>query len=96
VSTRTAIFKTIYWAGDAKMQIGILPPELKNIDQLFAGDVRFTVPKYQRSFAWTADETEELWDDLIGAVRRTGEYFLGTIVLHKKPPSEPQEIIDGQ
>jgi uncharacterized protein with ParB-like and HNH nuclease domain len=63
------------------MQNGILAPELKSIEELFAGDVHFSVPRYQRSFAWTADETEELWEDLISAVNRGGEYFLGTIVL---------------
>lgn len=57
------------------MQIGILSPELKSIEQLFAGNARFSVPRYQRSFAWTADETEELWEDLFGAVKRSGEYF---------------------
>jgi len=77
------------------MQIGILPPELKSIEQLFAGDVRFSVPRYQRSFAWTSDETEELWDDLFGATKRSGEYFLGTVVLHRRD-SNILEIIDGQ
>jgi uncharacterized protein with ParB-like and HNH nuclease domain len=77
------------------MQIGILAPELKSIEQLFAGNGRFSVPRYQRSFAWTADETEELWEDLFGAVQRSGEYFLGTIVLHRTD-SPAQNIIDGQ
>jgi uncharacterized protein with ParB-like and HNH nuclease domain len=77
------------------MQIGILPPELKSIEELFSGSMRFSVPKYQRSFSWTADETAELWDDLFGAVKREGEYFLGTVVLHRKSP-EAHEIIDGQ
>jgi len=77
------------------MQIGILPPELKSIEQLFAGDARFSVPKYQRSFTWGPDEVEELWEDLVAAMQRQGEYFLGTIVLHRKE-AEPQEIIDGQ
>jgi hypothetical protein len=77
------------------LQIGILPPQLKSIEQLFAGDVRFSVPRYQRSFSWTSEETQELWEDVIGAVQRNGEFFLGTVVLQDKAP-EPQEIIDGQ
>lgn len=77
------------------MESGILPPELKSIEQLFTADTRYAVPKYQRSFAWSADEIEELWEDLKAAVDRGGDYFLGTIVLHKKK-SGPQEIIDGQ
>jgi len=76
------------------MQIGILSPELKSIEQLFAGNARFSVPRYQRSFAWTADETEELWEDLFRAVEREGEYFLGTVVLHRTATGH--SIIDGQ
>lgn len=76
------------------MEIGILPPELKSIEELFAGNARFSVPRYQRSFAWTEDETEELWEDLSSAAQRKGEYFLGTIVLHRG--NETQQIIDGQ
>jgi uncharacterized protein with ParB-like and HNH nuclease domain len=77
------------------MQMGILPPELKSIEQLFTSDARYAVPKYQRSFAWGSDEIEELWEDLIAAITRQGEYFLGTVVLQRKQ-SGPQEIIDGQ
>ncbi len=77
------------------METGILPPELKSIEQLFTGDARYIVPRYQRSFAWGKDEVEELWDDIISAVKRKGEYFLGTIVLQKMGPSQ-FEIIDGQ
>lgn len=77
------------------METGILPPDLRSIAQLFTGDVRYKVPKYQRNFAWGPDEIEELWEDLLSAVNRGGDYFLGTFVLHKKGV-EPQEIIDGQ
>jgi uncharacterized protein with ParB-like and HNH nuclease domain len=77
------------------MQIGILSPELKSIEQLFAGNAKFSVPTYQRSFAWTADETEELWEDLFAAVQRNVEYFLGTVVLHRTN-ADAQAIIDGQ
>jgi uncharacterized protein with ParB-like and HNH nuclease domain len=75
------------------LQIGILAPELKSIQDLFAGDARFSVPRYQRNFAWTADETDELWEDVFGAVDRSGEYFLGTVVLHRESDTG---IIDGQ
>ena len=77
------------------METGILPPELRSIEQLFTGDTRFVVPPYQRSFAWGPDEFEELWDDLLAAVRRKGDYFLGTVVLQKVAP-RTFDIIDGQ
>jgi uncharacterized protein with ParB-like and HNH nuclease domain len=78
------------------MDTGILPPQLKSIEQLFTGDARYSVPLYQRSFAWTHDEVEELWDDITAAAARgNSEYFLGTIVLQKTDTNE-YEIIDGQ
>jgi uncharacterized protein with ParB-like and HNH nuclease domain len=77
------------------MESGILPPELRSIEQLFTGDIRFFVPQYQRSFAWGADEIGELWEDVFSAVDREGDYFLGTIVLQAKGPGI-HEIIDGQ
>jgi hypothetical protein len=77
------------------METGIFSPELKSIQDLFTGDARYIVPIYQRSFAWGKDEVEELWDDIVSAVKRRGEYFLGTIVLQRKGSAE-YEIIDGQ
>ena len=77
------------------MESGILPPELKSIEQLFTGDIRLFVPQYQRSFAWGDDEIGELWEDVFSAVDRGGDYFLGTIVLQAKGPGM-HEIIDGQ
>lgn len=77
------------------MPTGILPPELKSIEQLFTGDDRYSVPRYQRSFAWGKDEIEELWEDIISAVERKSEYFLGTIVLQNIGAGQ-FEIIDGQ
>lgn len=77
------------------MQTGILPPDLRTIEQLFTGDTRYAVPQYQRSFAWGPDEIEELWADLKLAIEREKDYFLGTLVLHRKSSAD-LEIIDGQ
>jgi uncharacterized protein with ParB-like and HNH nuclease domain len=80
----------------APVQIGISEPKLKSIEEFFAGNLRFAVPRYQRNFSWTSEETQELWEDVTSAMDRGGEFFLGTVVLHSKPLPEPQEIIDGQ
>lgn len=77
------------------METGILPPNLRTIEEIFTSDTRYAVPKYQRSFAWGPDEIEELWEDISSAVERKSDYFLGTLVLHKKRDA-PSEIIDGQ
>ena len=54
------------------MTKGILPPELKSVEQLLTGDARYAVPTYQRSFAWGQDEVEELWEDISSAATLTG------------------------
>jgi len=55
-----------------------------------------SVPNFQRSFAWTADEVSEFWTDLHEAFHEgAAEYFLGTIVLTRKD-AVSSTIIDGQ
>jgi hypothetical protein len=77
------------------METGILPPELKSIEQLFTPDAVFSVPPYQRSFTWDFDEIDELWQDLLTAIGRKSDYFIGTVVLQKTGQTA-YEIIDGQ
>ena len=63
------------------MPSGILPPELKTVEEILSGDKIFIIPKYQRHFAWTKDEVQELWED-VGTAIEGGkpDYFIGTIV----------------
>ncbi len=56
----------------------------------------FTVPRYQRSYAWTAIEFGDFWDDLRTASSAGGDYFLGNIVLTKNDDDLSFSIIDGQ
>ena len=55
----------------------------------------FSVPRYQRSYAWTSDEIEDFWSDMIDAIEDGGDYFLGNIVL-TADGQETYSIIDGQ
>jgi uncharacterized protein with ParB-like and HNH nuclease domain len=73
---------------------------LKNI---FGDGFRFFIPRYQRPYAWTLEETEELHDDLWTActadeqeMAEKDPYFLGSIVLIKEEHQPKSEIIDGQ
>ncbi len=72
------------------------------IKKIFSDEFVFTIPRYQRPYAWTTDEAGVLLEDLLDAmgdsnqdVEDTPPYFLGSIVLTKgeKPDSE---VIDGQ
>src|SRR2546428_1191342 len=72
------------------------------IKKIFSDDFVFTIPVYQRAYAWTTEESEELIQDLISAMEgkevsldELSPYFLGSIVLIKGDEPNAQ-VIDGQ
>ncbi len=60
----------------------------------------FNIPEYQRNYIWESDQINELLDDLEFAFNNhpNNEYFLGSLVLHKKEDTEYNEydVLDGQ
>ncbi|OZF29436.1 DUF262 domain-containing protein [Rhodococcus sp. 14-2483-1-2] len=54
---------------------------------------RFSVPQFQREYAWERDEISEFFDDLSGALLED-TYFLGLIILTGDGPEK--DIVDGQ
>ena len=65
------------------------------IGSLLSQEFFFRVPEYQRPFSWEADNFDDLIDDVITA-SKDQEYFLGTIVLHKKDDKGNYDVVDGQ
>ncbi|HTK06770.1 MAG TPA: DUF262 domain-containing HNH endonuclease family protein [Ktedonobacteraceae bacterium] len=72
------------------------------IRKIFSDDFVFTIPLYQRAYSWTAEESEELLQDLLRAMKGFSvpiddldPYFLGSIVLIKGDNPEAQ-VVDGQ
>ncbi len=73
------------------------------LKHIFGDGFRFFIPRYQRPYAWTTEETEELLDDLWTAYSTNGQpvekrdpYFLGSVVLIKEEHQPRAEVIDGQ
>jgi Protein of unknown function DUF262/Protein of unknown function (DUF1524) len=57
----------------------------------------YSVPIYQRSYAWGLEQVEDFWTDLLGALDGPDpEYFIGTVVLTQSEESGRLVIIDGQ
>ena len=59
---------------------------------------KFAIPEYQRPYAWTTDQIQTLFDDLVeytSGEEKDSTYFLGAIVAYENDENE-QEIIDGQ
>ncbi len=71
-----------------------LTSETITVGQLFSQEYFFRVPEYQRPFLWDDDNLIDLIDDLIAAPRNR-EYFLGTLVLHRRTEND-FDIVDGQ
>jgi hypothetical protein len=70
--------------------------------KVFSDDYVFTIPNYQRPYAWTKEEAGELYDDLLVSmengdkpVEDLNPYFLGSVVLIKGDTTDAQ-IVDGQ
>ncbi len=73
------------------------------IKKVFSDDFIFNIPNYQRPYAWTSEQTEQLLVDLIDAlgdestdINQLPPYFLGNIVLIKPIGKSESEVIDGQ
>ncbi|WNV90012.1 DUF262 domain-containing protein [Umezawaea sp. Da 62-37] len=68
------------------------------LHKVFSSDYDFTIPDYQRPYAWDAELATQLLLDLEEALDRDdGEpYFLGSLVLVKLADRPPAEVIDGQ
>jgi uncharacterized protein with ParB-like and HNH nuclease domain len=58
---------------------------------------KFVIPEYQRPYAWSDEQIQMLFDDLVEYTANDSEstYFLGTVVSYENDLGE-QEIIDGQ
>lgn len=71
------------------------------LSKVFCSDYQFEVPSYQRPYSWGDEQAGELFEDVLAAVRRArpgvaDPYFLGSLVLIKKPESARAQVVDGQ
>ena len=69
----------------------------QNVVRIFSNDYLFEIPVFQRPYAWTTEQVDDLLDDLIFAMSRDNEepYFLGSVVLIKGDSPDSQ-VVDGQ
>lgn len=73
------------------------------LSKIFSDDFVFSIPGYQRPYAWTTEQASELIDDLYSFMKSSGKelgdippYFLGSIVLIKQEALPPTTVVDGQ
>ena len=71
----------------------------ESVAKVFSNNKRFSIPKYQRDYAWKKKNLDDLWEDLLEAKDASNDsmgHFLGTIVVAKEPNRDAYHIIDGQ
>lgn len=75
----------------------------QSLAKIFSDDYVFTIPGYQRPYAWGCEQAQELLDDLLGALAAApgsladaAPYFLGSIVLIKAETIPDATVVDGQ
>ena len=74
-----------------------------SLQKIFSNDFVFSIPMYQRPYAWTTEQAEELLLDITDFIGNGSElveeldpYFLGSIVLIKSDSRPAAEVVDGQ
>ena len=79
------------------MKPDALKPELLTVDELFSHGNVYTVPIYQRNYAWRAAQIEQLISDIQdAAMGHESSYFLGNLVVTPRAKPNDFEVIDGQ
>ena len=69
------------------------------LSKVFSSEFEYEIPSFQRPYAWTEDESGELFDDLFEFYvneLKEEQYFLGSIVLAKEEKIPKSSVIDGQ
>ena len=78
----------------------ILPLEERSISQIYLEtqeNITYTIPIYQRNYAWEEDEIASLVKDVYDSYSKDANrhYYIGTLVTYKRGDNE-YEVIDGQ
>ena len=65
------------------------------LEQFLAGK-RFRIPSYQRDYAWTSTNVDELFEDINEALETGDAHYMGTFILSKSTTDDRYNVVDGQ
>lgn len=75
----------------------------EKLERVFGNEYTFSIPSYQRPYAWEVENAQALLNDMADAMDQAlaapGEpitYFLGSVVLIKAAGMPPAQVVDGQ
>ncbi len=79
-----------------------LNAETRSVNNVFALNKKYIVPRFQREYSWKLDQLEEFWEDIsqqikvVDAKPAFTEYFIGAVVLVGDDSRSEYLIVDGQ
>ncbi|HKS83769.1 MAG TPA: DUF262 domain-containing HNH endonuclease family protein [Candidatus Acidoferrales bacterium] len=75
----------------------MIQPKSTTVGEILTLSKHFVVPRYQRGYAWEANEAAEYFDDLESEAEVGRGLFLGTIIFNVAEDAHDKiEIVDGQ
>jgi uncharacterized protein with ParB-like and HNH nuclease domain len=69
--------------------------EPKTLEIFFTGK-SFSIPSYQRAYAWEKENINDLYEDIQEAIDTNTSHYIGTFILSKKQGEEIYKVVDGQ
>ncbi len=72
----------------------LMEPTNQTFQELVANGIKYTVPRFQRYYAWDQEQWEDLWAD-IETLQDEHYHYMGYIVLQQKGQYD-FKVIDGQ
>jgi hypothetical protein len=67
----------------------------RTIEHFFTGK-SLEIPPYQRDYAWTTTNVDDLFDDILEAMEMGGSHYLGTFILSAGAAKDRFKVVDGQ
>lgn len=68
----------------------------KTFSDAMGNGLKYVVPKFQRDYAWTSEQWEDLWQDISDEGDGDEEHYMGYLVLQEGKDREEYIVIDGQ
>ena len=69
--------------------------ERNTLERFFTGK-NFVIPTYQRDYAWTHDNIDDLFNDITETIETNTSHYIGTFILSRKPAEDTYRVVDGQ
>ena len=68
---------------------------MNTLEKFFTGKY-FKIPAYQRDYAWSIDNIDDLFEDIIESIETNTAHYIGTFILSQKDGEESYYVVDGQ